>query len=32
LEAAFWRIGRVSIGEYKNMSNPLPCNQPGKVP
>jgi hypothetical protein len=30
-EAAQWRIGSVSSGEYKNTSRPLQCNQPGKV-
>jgi hypothetical protein len=32
LEAAFWRTGSVSTGEYKNTSSPLQCNQPGKFP
>jgi hypothetical protein len=30
-EAAFWDIGSVSTGEYKNTSSRLLCNQPGKV-
>jgi hypothetical protein len=31
LEAAFWRIGSVSTGEYKNTSTPLQCNKAEKV-